>query len=79
MGTLLHLFMRSPVQFDDQPRGDANEVPDIGADGHLTPELRADAAISQRAPQHRLGNRHLAAELPRMRELMIGEAPHAKP
>jgi hypothetical protein len=72
--TLFGLIVRRTVQLDDDPRGNADKIGDVRAYGYLPPELRADTAIAQAAPQNRFRDRHIAAQAARLGKLRIGKA-----
>jgi hypothetical protein len=74
MTMLLGLIVRRTIQLDDHPRGNADKIGDITAYWHLTPEFRADPAITQAAPQDRFRNRQFAAQAPRLGKPTIGNA-----
>jgi hypothetical protein len=45
------IIMRSPVELNDQPMFDAEEIHNVFSDGNLTPELQAhERAATQSAP-----------------------------
>lgn len=62
-GTSLRSNMRCAIEFYDEPGFDAGEIGHVWADRDLSPELCADAAATKTTPEHRLGLRHLAAQL----------------
>jgi len=76
MGLLLRPVVWRTVELHDELRANANEVADKWADRHLPAELRIGATIPQASPQDGLGKRHVMAQMPRVCQLTIGEAPH---
>ena len=58
---LLVAIMRRAVEFDREAMLHAEEIHDVTADWNLPAELQpVQPAAAQRAPEHRLGQRHLA-------------------
>ncbi len=74
MTMLLGLIVRRTIQLDDHPRDNADKIGDITAYWHLTPEFRADPAMTQAAPQDRFRKCHLAAQAARLGKPTIGNA-----
>ena len=72
---LLVAIMRRAVEFDREAMLHAEEIHDIAADGNLPAELQpVQGAAAQRAPQHRLGPRHLAPKFAGEGGAVFGDA-----
>ena len=59
-------LVRATVRFDDDFAGDADEIREIGPNGHLPAKAApVDPMIAHRAPKHRLRSRHVLTLRPR--------------
>jgi hypothetical protein len=54
MLSLAWLLVGRPVNLDDEPRREAHEIGDIGADRHLSLELHAFEALCSQRPPHKV-------------------------
>src|SRR5437879_4829584 len=57
--------MLAAIDFDDQPRFDADEIDHIGWNRELAPEAPAQLMLSKLPPQHALGVCQIAAQFSR--------------